>query len=185
MSNVDKALQTQLENISEKTGKSLEQLFKLIEQSGLKKHGQIRDYLKKELELGHGDANTLTHVYRQRGQEEVSLDEHVAGIYSAKKAHLRPIHDKFMKQVKKFGEFEIAPKKTYLSLRRSRQFAMIGPATNSRVEVGINAQNLTGDDRLIVNKPGGMCQYTVKLTEADQVDQELMGWVQEAYEQAG
>lgn len=184
MSDLEKARQTQLANISEKTGKSLKDLFVLIERSGLEKHGQIRDYLKNELDLGHGDANTLTHEFRQRGQREVSLDEHVGGLYSDKREHLRPIHDKFMQALHGL-EFELVPKKSYLSLRRNRQFAMIGPATNSRVEIGINAQGLQGGERLIVNKPGGMCQYTVKLTEADQVDDELMDWVQQAFEQAG
>ena len=48
----------------------------------------------------------------------------------------------------KFGSFEIAPKKTYLSLRRIKQFAMIGPATNTQVEVGLNVKGLKAAGRL-------------------------------------
>lgn len=61
------------------------------------------------------------------------LDE----IYAGPKAALRPIHDRLMADIVKFGEFETLPKKGYVSLRRKKQFAMIGPATNTRVEVGI------------------------------------------------
>jgi t-SNARE complex subunit (syntaxin) len=185
MSDQEKALQTQLENISEKTGKSLAELFAVIQASGLEKHGKIRDYLKSELDLGYGDANALTHVYRQRDEEELSLAAHVDRLYSDKKEQLRPIHDKFMEGLKAFGEFAISPKKKYLSLRRKKQFAMIGPATNSRVEVGINANDLSGGKRLIENKPGGMSQYKVKLTEAEEVDAELMKWVKQAFDQSG
>lgn len=184
MTNQDKALETQLNNIQEKTNRSLQDLFAFIQQSGLEKHGQIRDHLKKELGLGHGDANTLTHIYLRKDEEEAPLEKLVDEIYSGAKIDLRPIHDRFMERVEGFGPFEIAPKKGYLSLRRKKQFAMIGPATNTRVEVGINAQNLAGGERLIENKPGSMSQYKVKLTELDQVDDELINWVRQAYESA-
>ena len=32
---------------------------------------------------------------------------------------------------------------------------------------------------------GGMCQYKVKVTEASEVDRELIAWVRRAYESAG
>jgi len=65
MDSLDKAVQTQLNNIQKKTGKTLEELTALIAASGLTKHGEIRDMLKRDLGLGHGDANTLTHIALQ------------------------------------------------------------------------------------------------------------------------
>src|SRR6266540_2316095 len=65
MSSLDEARQTQLDNIQEKTGKSLDELTAILKKSGLTKHGEIRDYLKRELSLGHGDANALAHATMQ------------------------------------------------------------------------------------------------------------------------
>ena len=62
MNVVDKALATQIANIEKKTGKSLADLVKLVKASGLAKHGEIRDMLKTQLGLGHGDANTVAHM---------------------------------------------------------------------------------------------------------------------------
>jgi len=87
-----------------------------------------------------------------------------------------------MEEIKKFGDFEIAPKKTYLSLRRKKQFAMVGPATNTRIEVGLNMKDVPATDRLLAEKPGGMCQYKVKITEINEVDKELLAWIRKAYD---
>ena len=62
MSSLDKAFQTQLDNIQKKTGKSLDELAAIVKKSGLTKHGEIRDMLKEKLGLGHGDANSLVHA---------------------------------------------------------------------------------------------------------------------------
>jgi hypothetical protein len=62
---VEKAWETQLNNIQKKTGKSLAELSAIIETSGLDKHGAIRAMLQKELGLGYGDANALAHFALQ------------------------------------------------------------------------------------------------------------------------
>jgi hypothetical protein len=188
---MDKALATQLANIEKRTGKTLDALAKIVKSSGLTKHGEIRDMLKRDLGMGHGDANTLVHhVLKSDGASAAAtagksaadvLDE----IYTGPKAHLRPIHDRLMAAIEAFGAFEIAPKKGYVSLRRKKQFATIGPATNTRVEVGLNMKDLPGTDRLQALPPGGMCQYKVKVTDASEVNAELVGWVRRAYDQAG
>ncbi len=65
MNSVDKATQTQLANIQSKTGKTLDQLYGVIRDSGLTRHGDIRDMLKNSLGLGHGDANALGLAYKK------------------------------------------------------------------------------------------------------------------------
>lgn len=189
MSSLDQAVQTQLNNIQKKTGKSLDELAAIIKNSGLTKHGEIREMLMRDLGLGHGDANSLVHAVLQsdgqRQAEGKSQGDVLDDIYSGSKSTLRPIHEAVMKEVVKFGEFEIAPKKGYISLRRKKQFAMLGPATNTRVELGLNAKDLPPSERLLEQPKGSMCNYIVKLTDAGQVDAQLVTWVISAYESAG
>jgi hypothetical protein len=89
-----------------------------------------------------------------------------------------------MTAIRAFGPFEIAPKKGYVSLRRKKQFAMIGPGTNTRVDSGLNMKDVKGTSRLEALPPGGMCQYKVKLTGAGEVDKELIAWIRQAYDRA-
>jgi hypothetical protein len=84
-----------------------------------------------------------------------------------------------------FGKFEVVPKKGYVSLRRRKQFAMIGPGSAARVDVGLNMKGVAATDRLLAEKPGGMCQYKVKLAGPSEVDAELIGWIRQAYDAAG
>ena len=188
MDSIDKAVQTQLNNIQKKTGMSLAELSAFVKKSGLSKHGEIRDMLKEKLGLGHGDANTLVHVVLKsdgtRAAEGKSMDAVMDEIYTGAKAAQRPIHEVLMKHINKFGEFEIAPKKGYVSLRRKKQFAMIGPKTNTRFEVGINAKDLKKSQRLVEQPKGSMCNYIVALTDAKEVDAELVAWIKSAYEGA-
>lgn len=90
-----------------------------------------------------------------------------------------------MKHITKFGEFEIVPKKGYVSLRRRKQFAMIGPKTTTRFEVGINAKDFEKHPRLLEQPKGSICNYIVNLTDAKEVDSELIAWLKSAYESAG
>jgi hypothetical protein len=191
MADIEKAVATQLANIEKKTGKSLAQLTAAIKKSGLSKHGEIRTWLVETYGLGHGDANTLTHTaLKSDGASAAkaygaSTEDVLADIYSGKKEHLRPIHEKLMKAIAKFGEHEIAPKKGYVSLRRKKQFAMLGPKTNDRFELGLNLKDDIKDTRVKPVPPGGMCQYIVPLTSADEIDDKLIAHIKRAYDAAG
>lgn len=191
MSSLDQAVAAQLQNIQTKTGKSLAELSELIRQSGLSKHSEIRAMLMNEVGLGYGDANALVHYALQsdgqRAAEAAGLSEAAVldGIYAGGKAELRPIHDRLMEAIVGFGPFEIAPKKGYVSLRRKKQFAMIGPGAKMRVDLGMNVKDLASHERLVEMPAGGMCNYTVRLSDPAEVDEELIAWVKQAYDSAG
>ena len=89
-----------------------------------------------------------------------------------------------MLQVRALGAFEEAPKKSYISLRRKKQFAMVGPATKDSVEIGLNAKDLPAHARLKLQPPGSMCNATTRITNAAEVDTLLQGWLQTAYDAA-
>jgi hypothetical protein len=191
MSTLDAARTTQLKNIETKTGKSMDELRTLILESGLTKHSQIRTMLMEKFGLGYGDANGLVHYAMQTdGQtaaeaQGASIEDVVGEIYSGSKSTLRPIHDKVMSEIDTFGEFEIVPKKGYISLRRKKQFAMVGPGTKGRLEIGLNMKGVEATERLLQLPPGGMCQYKVFCTSPADVDAELVGWIRQAYDSSG
>lgn len=189
MSTLDKAVRTQLDNIQKKTGMSLEELSAFVKKSGLSKHGEIREMLMAKLGLSYGDANSLVHaIFKSdgaRAAEGKSMEAVLDDIYSGPKAAFRPIHEMLMTEIAKFGEFETVPKNGYVSLRRKKQFAMIGPRTNTRLEVGINAKDLKSDDRLLEQPKGSMCSYIVRLTDEKDVDASLIAWLKSAFEGAG
>lgn len=191
MANPDAAIATQLANIEKRTGKSLAELAALVKSSGLTKHGELVAHLKSTLGMGHGDANTLVHtVLKSDGQSAAAAAGHsgeqvLDGLYEGPKAALRAIHDRLLATIRTFGDFEEAPKKTYVSYRRKKQFAMIGPATKTQVELGLNSKTLSPTARLQELPPGGMCNFKVRLAGPDEIDTELIGWIKAAYDAAG
>ena len=191
MDSVEKATETQLKNIQLKTGKTLKELTQLVAESGLKKHGEIRKFLIGELDLGYGDANLIAYYalhpeeQTKNTNSQLSLEDLLSEIYSGPKAAFRSLHDHLMSIIDGFGPFEIAPKKGYLSLRRKKQFIMIGPATNTRFELGLNVKDLEPDDRLKEQPKGSMCNYKIVVNEISEVNTQLIDWLRTAYENAG
>ena len=187
MDSLDKARITQLNNIQKKTGKTIDEIRIIVRESGLLKHAAIRQMFIDRFSLGFGDATMLVHFAQfSDGQTaavatQASPQEILDGIYTGTKAGLRPLHDLVMNEVFKLGEFSIAPKKGYLSLRRKRQFAMIGPGSKNRLEIGLNMKGIPPTERLLEQPAGGMCQYKIFLNSEKEVDDELINYLKTAY----
>jgi predicted transport protein len=171
-------------NLAEKTGKSLPAWLKITRASGLEKHGQIVKLLKSEHGVTHGFANLIAHETLRAGGPEAGEVDLVEAQYSGPKAALRPIYEALVKRIQAFGEdVEIAPKKTYVSLRRSKQFGLIQPSTKTRLDVGINSKDSLPTARLEASGSfNAMVSHRVRVTAVDEVDDELVGWLRQAYE---
>lgn len=176
---------TMLANLPEKTGHELAYWVKLIGQSGHKKHGQIVKFLKADHGVTHGFANLIAHEFLN-GSSPGSDPDLVDAQYSGGKEGLRPIYDKLIELVVGFGgDVDISPKKSYVSLRRSKQFALIQPSTKTRVDVGINLKGSAPTDRLEASGSfNSMVSHRVRLSGVEDVDTQLIEWLKSAYDAA-
>lgn len=183
MASIDEQIATQIANIERSTGRSLADWIRIVAESGLEKHGQQVAMLKADHGLTHGNANLIAIKAREEASggppsDDALVDAHYAGRH----AGLRPLYEAIVKEVRRFGDdVELAPKKTYVSLRRRKQFGQVGPAAG-QLEVCLNLPGRQGTERL---RPiSGMATHRVRISDARELDAELIGWLREAYERA-
>ena len=174
------ALKTMLANIPEKTGKPLDEWLAIIGKCGFSKHGQIVGYLKTEHSVTHGFANLIAN--RANGGGDV--DGLIEAQYSGDKMNLRPIYDALINIVKEFGsDVSLSPKKTYMSIRRSKQFAIIQPSTKIRVDLGLNLKDTPITAKLEQSGSfNAMVSHRVRLMSIEDVDQDVKSWLLQAFE---
>lgn len=173
--------------LQEKTGKSLEAWLKILKSSKLFKHKEFMTLLKSEHGVPHGYANMIA-LQALQSDSHTATDANALGDaqYSGAKAGLRPIYDAVLASVKKFGkDVEIAPKKAYVSLRRSKQFAMVQPSTATRGDIGINLKSVKPTGRLeAAGSFNAMFSHRVRISTPADIDKELVGWLRKAYDDA-
>ena len=171
-------------NLKEKTGKTLPQWKKVVKAMGPLKHGQIVKALKSEHGVTHGFANLIAH--QSASSASSSGKDPVDAQYAGDKAALKPIYDAVVRAAKKLGrDVEVSPKKSYVSLRRSKQFALIQPSTKTRVDLGLNLKGRKPAGRLEASGSfNAMCTHRIRLESKKDVNAELVRWIKEAYEHA-
>ena len=182
-SSVDEMTGTMLRNLEERTGKNLDQWIQIITASKVTKHKEMINYLKSEYGLTYGYANLIALKTRETIEGAPPTGESLVDVqYSGDKSGLRPIFDAIIEGVSEFGEdIEITPKKAYVSLRRSKQFAIIQLSTKTRLDVGINLKGIEPEGRFEASGSfNAMISHRVRITDSKDVDDELKQWLKKA-----
>ncbi len=184
MSSVDDQIANQIANIEKSTGRTLAEWIAIVRGSSLDKHAQLVAMLRTDHGLGHGNANLIVTKARETTEggsrtDADLVDEH----YGGRNAGLRPLYEMVIDKVRSFGpDIELAPKKAYVSLRRRKQFGQVGPAAG-QLEVCLNLPGEPATDRL--RATSGMATHKVRVRDTHELDDELMGWLRQAYDRAG
>jgi len=176
---MEKALKTMIDNMPEKTGKSLNEWKQILKEKSFAKHSDGVKYLKSEHNVTHGFANTIVILSKD---ENNSPEDLVENQYRGKE-NLKSIYNKLISIVKIFGsDVIITPKKGSVSIIRKKQFALIKPATKTRIDLGFKLKDKPTTKRLENSGPfGTMCTHRVKISNIEEIDEELKEWLKEAY----
>lgn len=176
---MDKALQTMIDNMPEKTGKSLDEWKAIVKEKAFSKHSEGVKFLKTDHNVTHGFANAIVALSKEENTSDSDL---VDNQYQGKE-NLYPIYEKLIVYVKTLGsDVTITPKKDSVSIIRKNQFVLIKPATKSRIDLGFKLKDKPTTERLENSGPfGAMCTHRVKLSDATEINEELKNWIKEAY----
>jgi len=179
---MDKALQTMINNMPKKTGKSLEEWKEILKEKSFSKHSEGVKYLKTEHDVTHGFANTIVTL----SKDENNSTEDLVSIQYKGKEGLIPIYKELISFIKTLGsDITITPKKGSVSIIRKRQFVLIKPATKTRIDLGFKLKDKPITERLENSGPfGTMCTHRVQISEIKEMDNELKEWIKEAYEKS-
>ena len=183
---MDKTVATMIENLKEKTGYNLDEWKTIISKESVSKHGEIVKFLKENHGITHGYASEIVlKVLGSDADSATNTDDLIVNQYKGKE-HLKAYYDKLIGEIEKFdGEFEIAPKKTYVSLKRKKQFIILNTASKTRFEIGFNLKGVEPKGKLEAEKPNGICSHKINLSDIKEIDKEVIEWIKLAFENAG
>ena len=179
--------------LPQKTGRSLEEWVTLIQSSGPASEKERRDWLKTEYRLGTNYASWLAGRAEGKNMEEDSPEaylktaaEWVEAQYAGPRAGLRPLYEELLKLGLGLGkDVKACPCKTMVPFYRKHVFAQIKPATNTRIDLGFALANLKTPKRLIdtggYEKKDRITRRIEVKSKAD-IDDEVQRWLEKAYE---
>ena len=186
-------VQKWVEELPQKTGKSLDQWIKLIKKSGPPTAKERREWLKVEHGLGMNSAGWLAERAEGKGAEDADPDAYlkaaagyVEEMLSGSKSGLRPVYDKLLELGLKMGkDVKACPCKTIVPLYRNHVFAQIKPATRTRIDFGFALKDLKATGRLI--DTGGFAKkdritHRIPIGSLVDIDGEVKHWLKYAYD---
>jgi len=191
-------VQAVIDNMPEKTGRSLEAWIALVEKSGPAGEKDRIAWLKSQHKLGATTAGLIAECASGLGQEIIfgpayleAAARYVEEMYDGAKADLRPIHDALVEIVVPLGkDVKICPCSTIVPFYRNHVFAQIKPATRTRVDFGLALKGVTKKipKRLIDTgglKNGDRITHRFPLESPDEIDDQVREWAEIAYDLDG
>lgn len=175
-------------NLPRKTGRTFDEWVALTKKPGLASRKERIAWLKSEHKLGSVTALFIAaeaegkSIVDEYSNEDALLD----AMYAGERAALRPLYDELAKTAKKLGkDVDLTVCKTYVGIRRGKQFAMVKP-WKTRVDLGLVLRGVQPAGRLGPAGPIGSERMThrIAISTKKEIDGELKAWLRRAYEAA-
>jgi hypothetical protein len=183
--------QAYLDTIKAKTGMDPADFQKIAAEKGLLKGdikaGPIQKWLKDDYDLGAGHSMALVSVFRESLLPQPTREEALDKFFLGPKAGWQLTWDELMAQIMKFGsDVSLQPTDTYIGIvRAGKKFAVVA-TTATRMDVGLKLKGEPVTPRLGASGNwNAMCTHRVQLFDGAELDDQLLGWLREAYDRVG
>ena len=169
--------------LKERTGADVDTWNQRIEKEQLNDEKQLRAWLTQQGVTGYAQSLLVMEHFGYPDFLLASSDELIQGQY-ADRPQLRPIFDAVIDAAAGLGAVIIQTRKTYVSLVSPRRtFARVQPTTKNRVDLGLRLEGQKPGGRLQPSKIHETMPLQISLTTREEVDAEVLDWLQQAYDQ--
>jgi hypothetical protein len=179
------AMRTQIaDNLEWRTGEGVEAWNAKIAQRNPSTEKELRAWLNEQGVTGYPAMLLAMETFGYPDYLLAGADELIEGQYADRPA-LRPILDAIPAATAALGEVEIQARKTYVTLiTPKRTFASVEPTTKTRVDLGLRLSDPKAEGRLEPVRSLGQSAMTARigLSSADDVDDDVISWLQRAYD---
>ena len=168
----------------ERTGDGLDTWNERVVASGRKDETSLRAWLSEKGVTGYPAMLLVMERFGYPDYLQTSAEDLIENQYADRPA-TRPIYDAFLALLPEVGEIEVQARKTYVAfLTPKRTFSALVPTTRTRSDLGLRLPaSQPAKGRLEVAKSFAQSSVTHKigLTNADDIDDEVVGWIKHSY----
>ena len=169
--------------LQERTGADVTSWNQRIRAQHLKDEQALRAWLNEKGVTGYAQSLLVWERFGYPDFLQSSADELIQGQY-ADRPQLRPILESILGAASGLGDVTIQARKTYVSLVTARRtFARVQPTTKQRVDLGLRLEGQKPGGRLQPSRIHASTPLQISLTTPDDVDAEVLDWLQKAYDQ--
>jgi len=186
-------LESVIDGMQQKTGRSLEQWVEFLNKTGPKDHKEQLAWLKTEHGLGTNYASLIAGRSTGKAEEFETADEYLSHaqdyvdqMYAGPKEHLREIYDEILKFAKTMGKgIRVSPCRTIVPIYRNHVIAQIKPTTRTRIDLGLALKDTRTPKRLI--NTGGFekkdrISHRIEIARIEDFDDDAKRWMKIAYD---
>jgi hypothetical protein len=183
------SFQAYLDTIKAKTGLEPADFARIASEKGLLadgvKTGAIVDWLAADYGLGRGHAMALVAVLKPTTTAASDRQGALEKQFSGTKAHWRTTYDGLLAKLAENGPVDVSATNSYVSLLKGKAKFAIVAVTADRLDIGIKLKGAEVTERFEASGAwNSMVTHRVRLTDASQLDAELLDWLRRAYEAA-
>ena len=169
--------------LQERTGLDVTTWNQRIQAGHLKDEKALRAWLNGQGVTGYAQNLLVMESFGYPDFMQASGEELIEAQY-ADRPQLRPIFEAILGVVAGLGEVTIQARKTYVSLMTARRtFARVQPTTKQRLDLALRLEGQKPSGRLRLSRIHESTPLQISLTKPDDVDAEVLDWLQKAYEQ--